>query len=122
MPYVKGESLRAKLDRDRQLSVEETIDIARAVAAALDYAHEHGIVHRDIKPENVLLQRGQALVADFGIALAVNAAGGDRVTETGLSLGTPHYMSPEQAAGNRVAGRAQRHLFDGRAHVRDVDG
>jgi serine/threonine-protein kinase len=102
MPYVTGESLRAKLDRDRQLSVEETIDIARAVAAALDYAHEHGIVHRDIKPENVLLQRGQALVADFGIALAVNAAGGERVTQTGLSLGTPHYMSPEQAAGNRV--------------------
>jgi len=102
MPYVRGESLRAKLDRDRQLSVEETIEIARAVAAALDYAHEHGIVHRDIKPENILLQRGQALVADFGIALAVSAAGGERFTETGLSLGTPHYMSPEQAAGDRA--------------------
>ena len=76
MPYVDGESLRAKIDRDRQMSVEETIRIARAIAAALDYAHEHGIVHRDIKPENVLLQRGQALVADFGIALAVSAAGG----------------------------------------------
>jgi serine/threonine-protein kinase len=102
MPYVEGESLRAKIHRDRQLSVEETIDIARAVAAALDYAHEHGIVHRDIKPENVLLQRGQALVADFGIALAVSAAGGTRLTETGLTIGTPHYMSPEQAAGDRV--------------------
>jgi serine/threonine-protein kinase len=101
MPYVSGESLRAKIDRDRQLSVEETIQIARSVAAALDYAHEHGIVHRDIKPENVLLQRGQAIVADFGIALAVSAASG-RLTETGLSIGTPNYMSPEQATGDRA--------------------
>jgi len=102
MPYVEGETLRAKIDRDRQLSVEETIHIARAVAAALDYAHEHGIVHRDIKPENILLQHGQALVADFGIALAVSAAGGTRFTQTGLTIGTPHYMSPEQATGDRA--------------------
>ncbi|HEV8356920.1 MAG TPA: protein kinase [Gemmatimonadales bacterium] len=104
MPYVDGESLRAKLEHDRQLSLEETIAIAKAVAAALEYAHQHGIVHRDIKPENVLLQHGQALVADFGIALAVSAAGGggERLTEAGISVGTPNYMSPEQASGDRA--------------------
>jgi eukaryotic-like serine/threonine-protein kinase len=104
MPYVDGESLRVKLEHDRQLSLEETLAIAKAVAAALEYAHEHGIVHRDIKPENVLLQRGQALVADFGIALAVSAAGGGghRLTQAGISLGTPNYMSPEQASGDRI--------------------
>ncbi len=101
MPYIEGESLRDKLDREKQLGVEEAIEIAKSVAGALDYAHEQGIVHRDIKPENILLQRGQALVADFGIALAVSHAGGTRLTETGLSLGTPHYMSPEQATGDR---------------------
>ncbi len=101
MPYIEGDTLRDKLDREKQLGVEEAVKIGEAVASALQYAHEHDIVHRDIKPENILLQSGQALVADFGIALAVRQAGGTRLTETGLSLGTPHYMSPEQAAGDR---------------------
>ena len=101
MPYVEGETLRDKLDREKQVTVEESVAIAKAVAAALQYAHERGVVHRDIKPENILLQAGQALVADFGIALAVSQAGGTRLTETGLSLGTPHYVSPEQATGDR---------------------
>jgi serine/threonine-protein kinase len=101
MPYVEGESLRDKLNREKQLPVEETVEIARGVAAALQFAHEHGVIHRDIKPENVLLQSGQPVVADFGIALAISQAGGTRLTETGLSLGTPHYMSPEQASGDR---------------------
>jgi eukaryotic-like serine/threonine-protein kinase len=101
MPYVEGESLRAKLAREKQLGVGEAIDIMRAVASALTYAHRQGIVHRDIKPENILLVDDQPVVADFGIALAVSAAGGSRLTETGLSLGTPHYMSPEQAMGDR---------------------
>ena len=101
MPYIEGESLRDKLNREKQLGVEEMVEIAKSVAAALQYAHERNVVHRDIKPENILLQSGQALVADFGIALAVSQAGGTRLTETGLSLGTPHYMSPEQATGDR---------------------
>ena len=101
MPHVEGESLRQKMEREKQLAVEDTIALAKAVAGALQYAHEQGVVHRDIKPENILLQRGQPLVADFGIALAVSQAGGTRLTETGLSLGTPHYMSPEQATGDR---------------------
>lgn len=101
MPYVEGESLRQRLDREKQLSIDETIRIATAVAGALDYAHRHGVIHRDLKPENILLHDGQPLVADFGIALAVSNAGGTRVTQTGLSLGTPHYMSPEQATGDR---------------------
>src|SRR5947209_8216783 len=102
MPVVTGESLRARLDRERQLPIPEAVRIAREVASALDYAHRQGVIHRDIKPENILLHDGQALVADFGIALAVQTAGGQRMTQTGLSLGTPNYMSPEQAMGERT--------------------
>ena len=106
MPFVDGESLRAKLQKEKQLPVDEAIHIAVAVAGALDYAHKHGVIHRDIKPENILLQSGQPVIADFGIALAISKAGGQRVTQTGISLGTPHYMSPEQATGDRqVDGR-----------------
>ena len=101
MPFVEGESLRERLTREKQLPVDEAIRIAREVADALQYAHEHGVIHRDIKPENILLQGGHALVADFGIALAAAKTGGSRMTETGMSLGTPHYMSPEQAMGER---------------------
>jgi Tol biopolymer transport system component len=102
MPYVEGESLRHRIDREKQLPVDEAIRIAVAIANALDYAHSHHVIHRDLKPENILLQAGQPVVADFGIALAVSKAGGNRVTQTGLSLGTPQYMSPEQATGDRV--------------------
>jgi serine/threonine-protein kinase len=102
MPYVEGESLRDRLTREKQLPVEEAVSIAREVADALEYAHQHHIVHRDIKPENILLFGGHAMVADFGIALAASRSdGGTRMTETGMSLGTPHYMSPEQAMGER---------------------
>jgi serine/threonine-protein kinase len=101
MPYVEGETLRDKILREKQLAVDEAVEIARSVAAALDYAHRHEVVHRDIKPENILMHDGQPMVADFGIALAVSQAGGTRLTETGLSVGTPHYMSPEQAMGDR---------------------
>jgi eukaryotic-like serine/threonine-protein kinase len=101
MPFIQGETLRDRLTREKQLPVPEAIRIATEVAAALDYAHRHGVVHRDIKPENILLHDGSALVADFGIALAASKASGSRMTETGMSLGTPHYMSPEQAMGER---------------------
>src|ERR671929_441536 len=101
MPFVEGETLRDRLTREKQLPVPDAVRIATEVASALDYAHRHGVVHRDIKPENILLHDGQALVADFGIALAASKAGGSRMTETGMSLGTPHYMSPEQAMGER---------------------
>ena len=107
MPFVEGESLRDRLMREKQLPIADAVRLAGEIAAALDYAHRHGIIHRDIKPENVLLHDDSALVADFGIALAVSAAGGTRMTETGMSLGTPHYMSPEQAMGEReITGRS----------------
>ena len=102
MPFVAGETLRARLERERQLPIEAALRISREVAGALDYAHRQGIVHRDIKPENILLHDGSALVADFGIALAVQQAGDRRMTQTGLSLGTPQYMAPEQAMGEKT--------------------
>ena len=101
MPYVEGETLRSKLNRETQLGIDEAVRIATEVADALDYAHRHGVIHRDIKPENILLHDGRPMVADFGIALALSAAAGGRMTETGLSLGTPHYMSPEQATAEK---------------------
>ncbi len=101
MPYVEGESLRDRLDREKQIAVADAVRIAMEVSSALDYAHRQGVIHRDIKPENILLHDGRALVADFGIALAVQQAGGRRLTETGLNPGTPQYMSPEQATADR---------------------
>jgi len=101
MPLIEGESLRDRLVREKQLPIADAVRIATEVAGALDYAHRRGIIHRDIKPENILLHDGRALVADFGIALAASKAGSSRMTETGMSLGTPHYMAPEQAMGER---------------------
>ena len=101
MPFIDGETLRDRLTREKQLPIADAVRIAREVASALHYAHRHGVIHRDIKPENILLHDGSALVADFGIALAASKAGGTRMTETGMSLGTPQYMSPEQAMGER---------------------
>jgi serine/threonine-protein kinase len=109
MPFVEGESLRQRLDREKQLPIDEAVRTAVTIAGAVDYAHRHHVVHRDLKPENVLFQEGQPLVSDFGIALAVSHAGGQRITQTGLSLGTPAYMSPEQATGDRA--------IDGRTDV-----
>jgi Tol biopolymer transport system component/tRNA A-37 threonylcarbamoyl transferase component Bud32 len=107
MPFIDGETLRTKLDRETQLGIDEAVRITCEVADALDYAHRQGVIHRDIKPENILLHDGRPMVADFGIALALSAAAGGRMTETGLSLGTPHYMSPEQAtAAKEITARS----------------
>ena len=112
MPFVEGESLRDRLNRERQLPVEEAVRIAREVATALSHAHGHNLVHRDIKPENILLSGGEAVVADFGIARALVAAGADKLTDTGLAVGTPGYMSPEQAmAEPRIDGRADTYAL-----------
>jgi len=110
MPFVKGESLRARLDREEQLSLPDAVGLTCEIAEALHCAHTQDVIHRDIKPENILLHEGHALVADFGIARAVTSAGGDKLTETGMAVGTPHYMSPEQALGaERVDGRADQY-------------
>ena len=101
MPFAEGETLRAKLAREHQLPIDEALHIATAVASALDYAHRHGVIHRDLKPENILLHEGEPVVSDFGIALAVRHAAGERITQSGISLGTPQYMSPEQATADR---------------------
>ena len=111
MPYVDGESLRDRLDRERQLPLDQAVTIAREVADALGHAHAHNVVHRDIKPENILLSGGHAMVADFGIAKALDSAGGEKLTETGLALGTPYYMSPEQATGDFLDGRADQYAL-----------
>ncbi len=106
MPYIEGESLRRRLERERQLPLDDALRIAREVADGLDYAHRHGVVHRDVKPENILLTEGHALVADFGISRALTSeALGERITESGMTVGTPAYMSPEQAAGETVDAR-----------------
>jgi len=110
MPYVEGESLRQRLEREGQLPLDEALGITRAIASALDFAHGRGVIHRDIKPENIMLHQGEPMVADFGIALAVSMAGRERLTETGLSLGTPAYMSPEQASAEpRLDGRSDQY-------------
>ena len=106
MPYVEGESLRDRITRERQLAIDDAVAITKQVAGALAYAHKRDVVHRDIKPENILLQEEHAVVADFGIARAISAAGGEQLTETGLAVGTPAYMSPEQASDDQLDGRS----------------
>ena len=107
MPYLEGESVRQRVDREQQLPLDDAVQIARDTADALDYAHRHGVVHRDIKPENILLKEGHAFVTDFGIARAVSVAAGDRITDTGIAIGTPAYLSPEQAGGEvEIDGRS----------------
>jgi eukaryotic-like serine/threonine-protein kinase len=107
MPFIEGESLRHRVDREQQLPIHDALRVTREAAEALQYAHQHGIIHRDIKPENILLLGGHALVADFGIARAVSEAGGEKLTQTGMAIGTPYYMSPEQAMGSdRVDARS----------------
>jgi TolB-like protein len=106
MPFVEGESLASKLEREKQLSIKETVQIVREVAEALAHAHSYGLVHRDIKPDNIMMSGGHAIVADFGIATAVSQAGGEKLTQTGMSIGTPAYMSPEQAMGEPVDARS----------------
>src|SRR5881296_1846200 len=110
MPYVEGESLRQRMEREGQLPLDEALRITRAIASALDFAHGRGVIHRDVKPENIMLHQGEPMVADFGIALAISSAGRERLTETGLSLGTPAYMSPEQASAEpKLDGRSDQY-------------
>src|SRR5512147_208982 len=110
MPFVDGESLHTRIAREGALPLGDAVRLAREVADALDYAHRQGIVHRDIKPENILLSEGHALVTDFGIAHAIDRAAGHRLTSIGLTLGTPAYLSPEQAAGeSEIDGRSDQY-------------
>ena len=120
MPYIQGETLRTKLDRETQLGIDEAVRITRDVADALDYAHRHGVIHRDIKPENILLHDGRPMVADFGIALALSAAAGGRMTETGMS--SRHAALHVARAGHRRQGdhRSQRHLLARQCAVRNA--
>ena len=122
MPYVEGGSLRQRMLREGQLPLDQAVRIATQVLSALGYAHAQGVIHRDIKPENILLEGDEAVVADFGVARAISAAGEDRLTETGLALGTPAYMSPEQAGASRRAGRTERPVRARLRGVRDARG